>query len=85
MEFILKVSPKGQVILPKKLRDRLKVKELISIMVKDSEGIVKKPELSSEGIAGCFKEYASAKKISIDKALEKAAEMVAHETARKNR
>ncbi|MBM4137300.1 MAG: AbrB/MazE/SpoVT family DNA-binding domain-containing protein [Nitrospira sp.] len=84
MEYILKVSPKGQVILPKKLRERLKVKELILIEAKDEEGIIKKPELSSEKLAGCFKKYVSRKKIPINKAIDKATEMVAHEIARKN-
>lgn len=84
MEYILKVSPKGQVILPKKLRERLKVKELILIEAKDEEGIIRKPELSSEKLAGCFKQYASRKKIPINKAIDKATEMVAHEIARKN-
>lgn len=84
MEYILKVSPKGQVILPKKLRERLKVKELILIEAKDDEGIIKKPDLSSEKLAGCFKQYALRKKITINKAIDKATEMVAHEIARKN-
>lgn len=84
MEYILKVSPKGQVILPKKLRERLKVKELILIEAKDDEGIIKKPDLSSEKLAGCFKQYALRKKIPINKAIDKVTEMVAHEIARKN-
>ncbi len=48
MEYVLKVSPKGQVILPKKLRESLQVKELVAIEVKDHTGIVKKPILSSD-------------------------------------
>ena len=83
MEYFLKVSPKGQVVLPKKLREALKVKELVSVEIKDATGIVKRPELSSEHLAGCFKGYASRKKVSLKKAIEKAAEMVAHETAGK--
>jgi len=83
MQFILKVSPKGQVVLPKKLRESLKVKELVSIEVQDDTGVVKKAELSSEKLAGCFKKYAAKKKISVQKAREKAIEIVARETARK--
>lgn len=83
MEFVLKVSPKGQVVLPKKLRETLKVKELVSIEVKDDTGIVKRAELSSGQLAGCFKRYAAKKKIPIRKAIEKTTEMVAHETAGK--
>ncbi len=84
MEFILRVSPKGQVVLPKKLRDSLKVKELVSIEIKDDTGIVRKADLSSERLAGCFKRYADKNKISTKKAIEKATEIVAHETARKS-
>jgi bifunctional DNA-binding transcriptional regulator/antitoxin component of YhaV-PrlF toxin-antitoxin module len=85
MEYILKVSPKGQVILPKKLRESLQVKELVAIEVKNRSGIVKKPILSSDQLAGCFKAYASRKKISSREAVEKATAIVAHESARKNR
>lgn len=83
MEYILKVSPKGQVVLPKKLRESLKVKEMVSIEIKDDAGIVRRPDLSSERLAGCFKAYAAKKKISTKKAIEKVTEIVAHETARK--
>ena len=85
MEFILKVSPKGQVVLPKKLRESLQVKELVAIEVKEHTGVVKKPVLSSDKLAGCFKTYASRKKISSEEAIKKATTLVAHETARKNR
>jgi len=83
MEYILKVSPKGQVVLPKKLRDSLKLTELVSIEIKDDTAIVKKADLSSEKLAGCFKKYAARKKIPLQKAREKAIEIVARETARK--
>ncbi len=83
MEFVLRVSPKGQVVLPKKLRDALKVKELVSIEIKDETGIVRKADLSSERLAGCFKRYAAKNKVSTKKAIEKATEIIAHETARK--
>ncbi len=85
MEFILKVSPKGQVVLPKKLRESLQVKELVAIEIKEHTGVVKKPILSSDKLAGCFKTYASRKNISSEEAIEKATTLVAHETARKNR
>ena len=84
MEFILKVSPKGQVVLPKKVRDILKVTELVSIEIKDDTGIFRKPDLSSERLAGCFKRHAAKKKVSLKKAIEKATEMIAHETAGKD-
>ncbi len=84
MEYILKVSPKGQVVLPKKLRESLHVKELVAIEVKDDTGTLKKPDLSSEKLGGCFKAYASGKKISSKEAIERATLKVAHETAGKN-
>lgn len=85
MNYVLKVSPKGQVILPKRLRESLHIRELIAVEVKDDAGIVRKAELSSESLAGCFKTYAAKKKISTERALEKAREVVAGETARKAR
>ncbi len=84
MEYILKVSPKGQVTLPKKLREALKVKDLIEIELKNRKGIVKKPESITHDLAGCFKKYALKKKIPVEKALEKATDTVAHEIAKKN-
>ncbi len=84
MEYILKVSPKGQVILPKKLREALAIKDLIEIELKNRMGIVKKPESVTENLAGCFKKYASKKKITIEKAVEKATRIIAHEIATKD-
>jgi AbrB family looped-hinge helix DNA binding protein len=84
MEYVLKVSPKGQVTLPKKLRETLKVNDLIEIEVKNHEGIVKKPEGATDALAGCFHKYAMKKRITLEKAVEKAAEMVAREIAQKD-
>jgi AbrB family looped-hinge helix DNA binding protein len=84
MQYILKVSPKGQVTLPKKLREGLGVNDIIEIRVKDYEGILKKPEKATEELAGCFKKYAVKKKIPIEKAIEKAIRMTAREIAKKN-
>jgi len=85
MQYILKVSPKGQVVLPKKMREAMQVTDLIAIEMRDESGIVHRPDMSSERIAGCFKSYAVKKKIPLDKALEKARSAVAHEIAKKNR
>ena len=82
MEYILKVSPKGQITLPKKLRDALEIEDLVEIELKNRRGIVKKPV--SEDIAGCFKKYASKKKIALEKAVEEATGIVANEIATKN-
>lgn len=84
MEYILKVSPKGQVILPKKLREALKIKDLVEIELKNHRGIVKKPEGVTNELAGCFRKYTLKKKITVEKALEKATDMAAHEIAKKN-
>lgn len=85
MQFYLKVSPKGQVVLPKKLREALEIKDLLEIDVQDDEGILKKPEGTARTVAGCFRRHAAETQISIEQALEKAREMVAHEIAAKNR
>jgi AbrB family looped-hinge helix DNA binding protein len=83
MQYILKVSPKGQVTLPKKLREGLGVDDIIEIRVKDYEGILKKPEKATEELAGCFKKYAGKKKLSLGKAVEKAIRMTTCEIAQK--
>lgn len=84
MGYILKVSPKGQVTLPKKLRESLEVKDRIEIELKNRMGIVKKPESITEDIAGCFKKYTLKKKVTLEKAIEKTTGMVAHEIATKD-
>lgn len=84
MEYVLKVSPKGQVTLPKKLRESLRVNDLIEIEVKNHEGVVKKPESTADDLAGCFRKYAGKKRITSEKAVAKAAETVAYEIAAKN-
>ena len=42
MEYILKVTPKGQVTLPKKLRNQLAIQNLLSINLEERQGILKK-------------------------------------------
>ena len=84
MEYILKVSPKGQVTFPKKLREAIEVKDLIEVEIKDRKAIVKKPESVTDDLAGCFKKYTLKKKLSAEEAIEKAAKIVAHEIAKKN-
>jgi len=84
MKHILKVSPKGQVTLPKRLREALAVKDFIEIKVKNNMGIVKKPESTTDDLAGCFRKYASKKKIPLEKAIRKATHRVAHEISTKD-
>lgn len=84
MEYILKVSPKGQVTFPKKLRDALEVKDLIEVEIKDRKAIVRKPESVTDDLAGCFKKYTLKKKFTADEDVEKAVEITVHEIAEKD-
>lgn len=84
MDYVLKVSPKGQVTLPKKLRQWLDVKDFVEIDVRNSESILKKPDISAEKLAGCFRRYASIGKIPIENAVNMIRNIVAHEIAKKN-
>ena len=84
MEYILKVSPKGQVTFPKKLREALEVKDRIEIEIKDRKAIVRKPESVTDDLAGCFKKYTLKKKFTADEDLEKAVEITVHEIAEKD-
>ena len=84
MEYILKVSPKGQVTLPKRLRSRLSIQDLLEVEVREDQGILKRSEPVTGQMAGCFRKYFSKKKIASAKAIKKAAQLVAHEIAAKN-
>ncbi|OQZ01989.1 MAG: AbrB/MazE/SpoVT family DNA-binding domain-containing protein [Candidatus Brocadia sp.] len=84
MEYILKVSPKGQVTFPKKLREALEVKDLIEVEIKDRKAIVRKPEPVTDDLAGCFKKYTLKKKFTANEDIEKAVEITAHEIAEKD-
>ncbi|BBO16239.1 AbrB/MazE/SpoVT family DNA-binding domain-containing protein [Candidatus Brocadia pituitae] len=84
MEYILKVSPKGQVTFPKKLREALDVKDLIEVEIKDRKAIVRKPESITDDLAGCFKKYTLKKKFTANEDVEKAVDIVAHEIAEKD-
>ncbi len=81
MEYILKVSPKGQVTFPKKLREALEVKDFIEVEIKDRKAIVRKPESVTDDLAGCFKKYSLKKKFTANGDVEKAVEITAHEIA----
>jgi AbrB family looped-hinge helix DNA binding protein len=81
MEFILKVTPKGQVTLPKKLRESLLIKDFVEIEVHDHEGVVKKPEKHTEQLAGCFRKFAAKKRIPLKNAIDEAVDRLAHEVA----
>jgi AbrB family looped-hinge helix DNA binding protein len=84
MEYILKVSPKGQVTLPKRLRTRLAIQDLLEIEVKEDQGILKRSEPATDRMAGCFNKYFLVKKTGLKEALKQASEIVSHEIASKN-
>ncbi|KAB2836215.1 MAG: AbrB/MazE/SpoVT family DNA-binding domain-containing protein [Candidatus Brocadia sp.] len=84
MGYILKVSPKGQVTFPKKLREALEVRDRIEVEIKDGKAIVGKPESVTNDLAGCFKKYTLKKKFAANKDVEKAVEITAHEIAKKD-
>jgi AbrB family looped-hinge helix DNA binding protein len=84
MEYVMKVSPKGQVTLPKKLRDRLAIQNLLSIDLQDGQGILKKTERHSDVLAGCFHPYYRRNKIPLKEARKEALQLTAHEMAKKN-
>ncbi len=84
MEYVLKVSPKGQVTLPKRLRSRLSIQDLLEIEVREDQGILKRSEPVSDQMAGCFNKYFLDKKTGLKKALEQVSEIVSHEIASKN-
>jgi bifunctional DNA-binding transcriptional regulator/antitoxin component of YhaV-PrlF toxin-antitoxin module len=84
MEYILKVNPKGQVTLPKKLRERLAIQNLLSIDLQAGQGVLRKAQRQSDLLAGKFSSYYRMKKIPLDKAREMARELTADEISRKN-
>ena len=84
MEYVLKVTPKGQVTLPKKLRNELTIQNLLSIHLEEGQGILKKTERVSDVLAGRFHPYYRRKKIPLKKAREEALQMTADEMAKKN-
>jgi AbrB family looped-hinge helix DNA binding protein len=85
MEYVLKVNPKGQVTLPKKLRERLDIQNLLSIDLQEGWGVLKKAQKQSDNLAGRFSSYYRIKKIPLDKAQEKALELTADEISKKDR
>jgi len=84
MEYILKVSPKGQVTLPKKLRERLSIKHLLEIEIRDDQGLLRKSGELTETLAGSLSPYYLKKKIPLEKARERVLRLLAHEVASKD-
>jgi len=84
MEFVLKVTPKGQVTLPKKLRNQLAIQNLLSINLEENRGILKNTERTSDVLAGSFHSYYRRNKIPLKEARKEALQLTAHEMAKKN-
>jgi AbrB family looped-hinge helix DNA binding protein len=84
MEYILKVTPKGQVTLPKKLRNQLAIQSLLSIHLEEGLGILKKTERDSDVLAGSFHSYYRRNKIPLKKARKEALRLTVREMAKKN-
>jgi AbrB family looped-hinge helix DNA binding protein len=84
MNILLKVTPKGQVTLPKLVRDQLGVGDLAEVRVEGKVAILKKPDITVDKLAGSFQAYGRNRDISLKKALDQATEMVADEVAKKD-
>jgi AbrB family looped-hinge helix DNA binding protein len=85
MEYVLKVTPKGQVTLPKKLRNQLAIQNLVSINVEEGQGVLKKTERFSDLLAGSFHPYYRRNKVPLKKAREEALHLTAREISKKNK
>jgi len=73
LEDIAKVSSKGQIVIPKEIRERLGVQsgERLLVMTRDKEIILRKAErVSLEEISGKMEE--ASKKIDVDKLIDEA-------------
>jgi AbrB family looped-hinge helix DNA binding protein len=85
MPILLKVTPKGQVTLPKKVRDQLGVGDLAEVTIQGTVAILKKAERKTDTLAGCFRSYAQRAGVPVEKAMGITTEMVADEVAKKSR
>lgn len=77
LEDMVKVSSKGQIIIPKDLRERLGVKtgEKLLVLSRNGEILLKKTEeVSIEEIAGKIEKQTKQEGIDIDKLLDEAIE-----------
>lgn len=77
IEDVVKVSPKGQIVIPKEIRKRLHVAagEKLLVMTTDKEILLKKLEkLSIEEIGEKIEETAKGKGVDVDKLISEAIE-----------
>jgi len=79
IEDIVKVSPKGQIVIPKEIRKRLGVSggEKLLVMSRDKEILLRKIErLSIEDIGEKIEKITRKKGLDIDKLMDEAVEWV---------
>jgi len=77
IEDVVKVSPKGQIVIPKEIRKRLGVSagERLLVVSRDKEILIKKLRgLSVEEIGAKIETAAKAKGVDIDKLIDEAVE-----------
>jgi len=77
LEDIVRVSPKGQIVIPKEIRKRLGVSagERLLVMSRDKEILIKKMErLSIEEIGEKVDKVTKEKGIDVDKLIDEAIE-----------
>jgi len=77
IEDIVKVSPKGQIVIPREIRKRLGVStgERLLVMSRDKEILIKKMErLSIEEIGKKIDKITKEKGIDVDKLIDEAIE-----------
>jgi len=77
MEDIIKVSPKGQIVIPKEIREKLGVRsgEKLLVLTKDGDILLRKAkEASIQEIAESIGKVAKEECIDVDKILDEAIE-----------
>jgi AbrB family looped-hinge helix DNA binding protein len=75
IEDVTKVSSKGQVVIPKEIREKLGILpgEKIIVMTRDEEIVLKKARrLSLEELSGKIADVAEKKKIDVEKLIDEA-------------
>jgi AbrB family looped-hinge helix DNA binding protein len=73
-EYILRVDEKGRIMIPKEVRDKLKIFSSVRLIVNESgEIIIKKMERNIEKYAGYFRvDWSKLAGMDIDKILDEA-------------
>ncbi|MEM3519701.1 MAG: AbrB/MazE/SpoVT family DNA-binding domain-containing protein [Candidatus Hadarchaeales archaeon] len=76
IEGVVKVSPKGQIVIPKELREKLGISagEKLLVISKDRDILLKKLEVSAEEIGERMEKTIREKGIDVDKLISEALE-----------